>query len=732
MKIGFVIALSLSCFLMSAKVHAQLSKVEVTWESTAVKKSGSLFEQKLSQRSGDWKKCTALAEKNFRTTKDLRGWILLSWVQCSIGFHTEIKGQSINQNLLKTIETHPELFVGGIWSESLLKEVMNLKVLGLTSKRSWPAIEDLLQKKGLLTREGAAVVYGKVGEQARIEGNLEAAIRFFTISLKLKEEKVFREQLASLLLATRQAPEADTKVESVTKNQWNPREAQLEERMNQSLKQDVSSFFEDAIEYLSSFPGGSRATWVKDSVSDIFVRSVEKINGDQALLLRDKWISTLAKADKTIGFEWARYFYRQGEYLSALELIERIYDSTSPQGGSQALIAGKSAQALGQFVKAQRFFEIYAERFSGGSDIVEVLYRLGLVHIRRFQYSSAVAVFERMLSYSQIDRHELSARYWMVYALEQSKNPRASVEKELILTKYPLTFYGLLLRAEKANGELSWPTAQKLSSRPKFTWVLTRSEKEIYNRFLKLAENDWIEESRAEAKELNVESNPELLVLLSQKAAARGVFGPSLGWSADAFELNPLLRSFETVQLTLGKPYRKDIKENSEKNQLSELLVYSLIRQESAFNPDISSSAQAKGLMQLLQSTAQEVALQTGREELKAHSLFDPTLNIRLGTRYLSQMLNQHGKDIPKALAAYNAGPRRVKDFFAARSRFQDDVPHLWYEELSWLETSIYIKTIQRNLILYSLAESIEKNGFERARVQLSENFWKSFILSQP
>ncbi len=249
---------------------------------------------------------------------------------------------------------------------------------------------------------------------------------------------------------------------------------------------------------------------------------------------------------------------------------------------------------------------------------------------------------------------------------------------------------------------------------------------------MKLAENDWIEESRAETKDLNVDSNPELLVLLSQKAAARGVFGISLGWSADAFELNPLLRSFETVQLTLERPYKKDVKEHSGKNQISEVLVYSLMRQESAFNPDISSSAQAKGLMQLLQSTAQEVALQTNKEELKAHSLFNPSLNIRLGTRYLSQMLTRNENDIPKALASYNAGPTRVRDFFNSRASFKDEVSDLWYDELPWLETSIYIKSIKRNLMLYSLAESIEKNGFEKARIQVSEQFWKGFVLPNP
>lgn len=110
----------------------------------------------------------------------------------------------------------------------------------------------------------------------------------------------------------------------------------------------------------------------------------------------------------------------------------------------------------------------------------------------------------------------------------------------------------------------------------------------------------------------------------------------------------------DSAQRETELPYSAQIRNAANSYNLDPALVASVIAVESNFNPRAVSKKSALGLMQLLPETAAQMAVPNA---------FDPTQNINGGTRYLRQLLDRYKQDLSLALAAYNAGPRRV-DFY--------------------------------------------------------------------
>ncbi|HUI40939.1 MAG TPA: transglycosylase SLT domain-containing protein [Terriglobia bacterium] len=134
-------------------------------------------------------------------------------------------------------------------------------------------------------------------------------------------------------------------------------------------------------------------------------------------------------------------------------------------------------------------------------------------------------------------------------------------------------------------------------------------------------------------------------------------------------------------------------------NRLDPYLVMAVIRQESGFNPKATSGARAHGLMQLLAPTARGVARETARPRRRARvNLNEPAANLRTGCRYLSEMVREFGGNLEEALAAYNAGPIRVRQWLAARA-FPE--PAAFVESIPFADTRAYVEAVLRDEDVY-------------------------------
>ena len=145
------------------------------------------------------------------------------------------------------------------------------------------------------------------------------------------------------------------------------------------------------------------------------------------------------------------------------------------------------------------------------------------------------------------------------------------------------------------------------------------------------------------------------------------------------------------------KAYWVDLKKFSTENGLDPYLVASLIRQESEFNPNAISRANAVGLMQLLPTTGKRVAKEAKLYHFNASQLYTPAVNLQLGTRYFKSMVDKFGS-FEYALAAYNAGSDRVEDWLA-QGKYRD--PQEFVESIPFTETREYVQAILRNANVY-------------------------------
>ncbi|MGH9846092.1 MAG: transglycosylase SLT domain-containing protein [Blastocatellia bacterium] len=170
--------------------------------------------------------------------------------------------------------------------------------------------------------------------------------------------------------------------------------------------------------------------------------------------------------------------------------------------------------------------------------------------------------------------------------------------------------------------------------------------------------------------------------------------------------INALKRSYPDYGQTLPEEMSREcwdifyplrwwpnIKEESARHGLDPYFIAGLIRQETVFDPKARSRANALGLMQLLPSTGQSVARRTRGGGITSNDLFNPVLNIQLGTAYVKEMLDRFGR-FEYVAAAYNGGPTRV-------SRWTKELPTAeieeWVEAIPLSETRAYVQGVYRN-----------------------------------
>jgi len=367
------------------------------------------------------------------------------------------------------------------------------------------------------------------------------------------------------------------------------------------------------------------------------------------------------------------------EYVQALDAF-REAQQRFPNGPRASYVHWKAAWLTlrqGRNEDAKKAFEEQVAMYPSGAETPAALY-----------WRARLAEEDNQLVMARAFYEKLSDRYRNFYYAELARQrmkrlpaaPEAAVTEYALLDRVPpLNNSGRITDSEPPQDDLHVQKAELLGNGGLVDFAVRELQA--------AATADGGSWALAETAQLYTETGHYDRAIEYMKHSAPNYF---------ALDIPDLPRKY--WEALFPKPFWSDLKKHSDANGLDPYLVASLIRQESEFNPNAVSRANAVGLMQLLPKTGKLVAKEVQLKRYNASQLYTPAVNLQLGTRYFRGMVDKFGGSFEYALAAYNAGSDRV-DEWLAQGKYRD--PQEFVESIPFTETREYVQAILRNASVY-------------------------------
>ncbi|NEI69903.1 transglycosylase SLT domain-containing protein [Rhizobium lusitanum] len=386
---------------------------------------------------------------------------------------------------------------------------------------------------------------------------------------------------------------------------------------------------------------------------------------------------------------------RQNRYDDAANLLAQMPRDRSVlvspgQWWNEQRIVSRGLVDQGEFKAAYRVVD--ASVAESPQDVGEAEFHAGWYALRGLQDGANAAThFRRILQVSNGPISQSRGWYWLGRAAEAG-GPGKAADFYAKAASYPSTFYGQLA-AEKLGRttlNVTYPSPSA-DDRQRFQG---REAVQAISR-LEAAGHGWRADAlyRALAKQLE---SPGEVAMLAARAERSGNHQLSLQIGKIAYG-----RGVDVAALAFPIGV---IPDNANISGSGKALAYAIARQESAFNPAAVSSANARGLLQLLPKTAKAVAGRHGMAYSADRLTQDAGYNATLGAHYLGEQIDTFGGSYILTFIAYNAGPNKVPEWIGRygdpRGKSLDDVID-WIERIPFPETRNYVQRVMENYQVY-------------------------------
>ncbi len=423
---------------------------------------------------------------------------------------------------------------------------------------------------------------------------------------------------------------------------------------------------------------------------------IDKFHDTTLLLARTLWtersvrdaLQTLVRLEADLGrrrnideIHWMRA--RIEEEAGRFDSAEKILATASNSRGSD--------QALREKIRWYRAWN---------------LYKLG-------RFTEALEIFKRINDDLSASTNRPRNRFWLAKTLQKlGLEAEAAKEFEGLVAEDNLGYYGMLGYRElgreipavkptertPAGAPQSFTMTVDSRTPPKIfpnpsdfayvEWLLAVGENQIARRFLAHAPA-----ARAR-RALPLEEELELLRYQARANDFQSLF-------ARLSQLTPEVRSRfldEDPSLLFPQPYFHFVSEAGRRFGVNPELIYAIMRQESSFDPQARSHADAFGLMQLIPEAARRVEGMTDISLDTAEDLYQPNTNVTLGAAFLRLLMDQYDEQFILTVASYNASEKAIRGWM--RTRYRGDSLE-FIEDIPYEETRGYVKLVLRNYIFY-------------------------------
>lgn len=393
----------------------------------------------------------------------------------------------------------------------------------------------------------------------------------------------------------------------------------------------------------------------------------------------------------------ARSLARADRVPESIAAFERLARESGPNQSDARFFAASLLEGRKREQEARVHLVWLADEPRQGELSRTAIWKLGWADYRHRRFAEAAERFEALARATTDPIARLKPEYWRARALAQAGESEAAAEKFAALARdYPLSYYGWRSKSHAS------PVASPRKGRaiPSGRRRLTPS---ALARVRILVEAGLHEAGASETGRLvRLAGGLDDRLELSRLLTAAADYHTAQRLVVEAYELELARGPIEGREEVwrMAWPYAfSELVESATRSpgSVHPELVYAIMREESGYRPKVISPVGARGLLQIMRETGARLAERIGRPSFHPDDLFDPQVNIELGSSYLGELGARFPKRLSASVASYNAGPHVVAEWAPGDGRPDDE----WVESIPYAETQSYVKRVLRSVEAY-------------------------------